>query len=478
MEPFGSIVRSEELIMQKKVEVELPKVPITISAEALFRYGLVAHVLARVALGEVRALVIVETTGMTHQAPGTGRARTVAGRTLYRWLAAFSGAGIDALEPKKRSRTDASVVLSPKLLAFLQAEKTKDKDASIPEMLRRARELSVIAKDARIHRATVHRALVRMGVPITRTRGKRDTDMRRFAFAFRMRMVLVDGKHFRAGAYRTKRVAFFFIDDCTRLILAVVVGASEAPGLLLRGLFEVIRRYGLMDVLYFDRGPGFNADDVRAVCARLEVRPIHGKSAYPEGHGKVERFNRTAWADCLRGLCTPEVDASLGALDLRLLHYVDTQYNPRTHDELQGMSPRERWDADERPLRFPRSHDDLHERFFVSEARTVSADNIVSVDGTLYEVPRGHARTRVEIRRHTLNGNLCILHEGKLVRLHPVDLAANAQSARAQVPQPRVDDTAEPPVTAASLAFDRDFGRVTDSSGGFVCPPKTSAKKE
>lgn len=459
-------------------EVELPKTPVAISTEALFRYGLVAQVLARVALGEVRALVIVEAAEVTYVAPGSGRTRAVGGRTLYRWLAAFARAGIAALEPQKRIRTDASVVLPAKLLAFLQAEKAKDPDASIPEMLRRARERDVIARGARIHRATVHRALVRMAVPLTRSRGKRDADMRRFAYAHRMRMVLVDGKHFRAGADRTKRVAFFFIDDCTRLLLAVVVGASETPLLLLRGLFEVIRRYGLMDVLYFDRGPGFKADDVHAVCGRLGVLPIHGKAQYPEGHGKIERFNRTAWNDCLRALCTPAVDASLGALDLRLNHYVDTQYNLRTHDELEGMSPKWRWDADEKPLRFPRNHDDLYERFFVSEARTVSADNIVSVDGTLYEMPRGHARTRIEIRRHTLNGHLCILHEGKLVRLHPVDLAANAQSARAAAPKASHDDTAEPPVTAASLAFDRDFGRITDSDGGLVCPSNRSAKKE
>lgn len=472
------MVHAEEATTPKMTEVELPKTPIAISTEALFRYGIVAQVLARVARGEVRALAIVEATEVTYLAPGSGRTRTVGARTLYRWLAAFARTGIGALEPQKRGRTDASVVLPATLLAFLQAEKAKDPHASIPEMLRRAHELDVISKDARIHRATVHRALVRMAVPLTRSRGKRDADVRRFAYAHRMRMVLVDGKHFRAGAGRAKRVAFFFIDDCTRLILAVVVGASENPLLLLRGLFEVIRRYGLMDAIYFDRGPGFKADDVHAVCVRLGVLPIHGKARYPEGHGKIERFNRTAWEDCLRALCTPAVDASLGALDLRLNHYVDTQYNPRTHDELEGMSPKGRWDADERPLRFPRSHDDLYERFFVSEARTVSADNVVSVDGTQYEVPRGHARTRIEIRRHTLTGHLCILHEGKLVRLHPVDLADNAQSARAAAPKAAFDDTTEPPVTAASLAFERDFGRVVDSAGGLIHTPNLSAKNE
>jgi hypothetical protein len=39
-----------------------------------------------------------------------------------------------------------------------------------------------------------------------------------------MQMVLCDGKHFRAGAARLRRVALFFLDDATRMGLHVVVG--------------------------------------------------------------------------------------------------------------------------------------------------------------------------------------------------------------------------------------------------------------
>jgi len=46
-------------------------------------------------------------------------------------------------------------------------------------------------------------------------------------------MVLADGKHFRAGAKRLRRVALFFLDDSTRYGLEVVVGTAESAPLFL-----------------------------------------------------------------------------------------------------------------------------------------------------------------------------------------------------------------------------------------------------
>jgi transposase InsO family protein len=450
-------------------DIELPKTPMTSSPEALFRYQVIAFVLARVALGQVRSVVIAEAVETTHITEN-GEARTVGLRTLYRWIAAYEQDGATGLEPA--AREVAATALSDKFLAFLRSEKTADARASIPEIIRRARERQVLAADETADRVTVYRAAVRLGLPLSQRSSKRDTDMRRFAYPNRMRMVLVDGKHFRAGQARLRRVAFFFIDDCSRRILGVVVGTSESTELLVRGLYLVILHFGLMDILYFDRGPGFFSSDTHAVCLRLGIRFIHGKAQYPEGHGKIERFNQTVWADLLRGLCRAEVDPDLGSLELRLRHYVDYQYNVREHESLDGMSPLARWDADERPLRFPRDQEDLRSRFLVTEARHVSSDNTVSVDGVCYEVPRGHARDRIELRRQTLDGSIWAPHEGRLVRLHPVDLAQNAEAHRASPPAPSADDQQEPPLTAAAMAFDRDFGPLPQP----VSHPRRSPK--
>ena len=63
-----------------------------------------------------------------------------------------------------------------------------------------------------------------------------------------------------------------------------------------------------------------------------------------------------------------------------------------------------------------------------------------------------------------LGGSIGVLHEGKLIDLRPVDLASNARSPRARTkegaPQPM------PPVTAAELAFNEDFGPVALGDGG------------
>ena len=44
--------------------------------------------------------------------------------------------------------------------------------------------------------------------------------------------------------------------------LHVVVGTSENAELFLRGLYETMLSYGMMDALFVDRGPGFVATDV------------------------------------------------------------------------------------------------------------------------------------------------------------------------------------------------------------------------
>lgn len=451
----------------KMVDIELPKTPITLSTEALFRYQVVAFVLTRVALGRPRPLAIEEAVDTTHFTE-TGDVRTVSRRTLYRWLAAYDREGFAGLEPALR--LVAPTALSEEFVEFLRREKTTDPAASIPEIIRRAREKHLFGAKQPISRITAYRAANRLALPLTRRASKRDTDMRRFAYPNRMRMVLVDGKHFRAGQDRLKRVAFFYIDDCTRRVLAVVVGTSESTELMLRGLFLVILHFGLMDIIYFDRGPGFKANDTHAVCVRLGVQYIHGKERYPEGHGKIERFNQTAHGDVLRGLTRAEVDPALGSLELRLRHYIERQYNVRGHESLDDVSPAARWDADERPLRFPRDQEDLRGRFLITESRRVSSDNIVSVDGISYEMPRGHARDHIELRRQTLDGSLWAPHEGRLVRLAPVDLASNAASFRANPSASSTDDQQEPPITAAAIAFDGDFGPLHD-------PPSNPARR-
>jgi len=245
-----------------------PRTPLLLSPEALFRYQIVSAVKSRELSGQRTDAAVREVAAQPHLTPA-GEPRAVSVRSIYRWLAEQ---GRD--EPADSAPVAPTPVISralpAALLDFLVEEKAEDRYASIPELLRRAHQLGVLGPHQRVDRTSVWRACVRLGLPLRRVPAKQEADQRRFAYPHRMMMVLADGKHFRAGIRRRKRVALFFLDDATRFGLGVVVGTDETAELFLRGLHGVLRRFGFMDVLFWIavRGSAPTAADTKAEASR------------------------------------------------------------------------------------------------------------------------------------------------------------------------------------------------------------------
>jgi len=438
-----------------------------ISPHALFRYHVISEVTARVLAGMSDALAIRDVLLLPHVDP-RGRSVRLAERTVYRWLRTYRSLGIEGLEDRARKKVRDSTVLSQELVRFLEQEKKRDPRASVPELIRRARELGHIGEQQPIDRTSVWRTCKRLGLPLTRPSRRRDQDMRRFAYSQRMLMVLADGKRFRAGTQRLRRVALCFIDDATRFALGGLVGTSESTEIFLRGFHRVILDFGMMRALFLDNGGAFISDDTRSVAGRLRFSLIFGTAEYPEGHGKIERWNRTLWDQLLRTFDNnPEIDPDLSALTLRLLHWVHHRYNHTPHEALKGKTPAERWAEDERDLAYP-DRAWLDACFTLTFERRVSNDNVISFEGVLYELPRGHAGATINVTRDLLDpGVLSILHNERLVRIHPVDLESNAYARRARRRAASPPQPAVPPDTAAHLAFRNDFAPIVDPDGGY-----------
>ena len=437
----------------------------TPNPKQLFRFSIISQVIARTERGQRRSEAVTDAAASSHIDP-SGRQVRVSARSVYRWLAMFEEHGIAGLADPPRLRSSDRI---PKtLLDFLRSERRRDSDASIPELLHRAILHGMTTAESAPHRATVHRALVRHGLSTQRATKTRGRDTRRFAYPHRMDMVLCDGKHFRAGAKRVRRVAMSYLDDATRKVLHVVVGPSESAELFLRGLYECILKHGLMSVIYLDRGPGYIANATQFVAARLGVHLVLGEVAYPQGHGKVERYHRTLTADLLRLLDkNHDVDPAIPALELRLRHYVDDVYAHRPHGGLSGDSPHKRFfETDKKPLRF-RGEDKLRPAFAIEHNRRVSNDHVVSFDGVSYEMPKGTASKRVVLRQQILDGKVYFEHEGRLIRLEPVDLHKNARDPRDR--RDSIDGHGEhrgDTQSAADLRFQDEFPPVVDRDGG------------
>lgn len=439
------------------------------SPEALFRYRIVSAVDVLVAQGhgvDEAVRLVAQSSGSLCDPP-----RAVGPRTVYRWRTAYQSGGLGGLEPTARARLEGSKVLSPELLDFLEREREQDPRASIPELITRARCHGIIGAHARIDRSTVWRAMRRKGLA-TRPGPPAPEDTRRFAYPERMQLVMADFVHFRAGAGRLKRVAVYLLDDATRfgLDVEVTTGGERAETVLLV-LARMLRRWGRCDMVYVDHGPGFVACDLVHVLAQLAIPHVLGRTRYPQGRGKIERFNRSLRARLLRSLASPEVDPAPEALTWRLRHDLEQVYNHRPHEGLAGESPAERWHAG-RPLRAVED-EELRRAFLVPLERTVTRDHIVSVEGVLYEVPVGYAGQRVTLARHIIENNALSLPgpDGASIRLKPVDPAANAVAGRARGLMKPVDGNEAPlPPTASMLHFEQTLGAITAPDGGFTHP--------
>lgn len=136
-------------------------------------------------------------------------------------------------------------------------------------------------------------------------------------------------------------------------------------------------------------------------------------------------------------------------------------------------TPWERWSRDPRPLQHL-TGEDLARAFVTYLERTVTNDRLVPIDSLFYELPRelspgGRRGEKVVVTHRLLEGTYHVVCGDRLVRIHEVDLAANARSPRARRGEPAAEETATPAEkTAADLAFERELGPVVDGDGSVL----------
>jgi transposase InsO family protein len=430
-------------------------------SEKLFRFSVVSALKAELLKGLSLPDAIKVVSKDDHFTP-EGEIKNFSARTLYRWYQSFEREGPSALSNKSKEGV-RNQRLTEQEMKFIKTTKESDPLASVPEVIKQGVLKNKLSKN--VSRTTVYRACKKMNLPLLRSSGPKNLDMRRFAYPNRMMMVLCDGKHFRAGATRKKRVALIFIDDATRFILHCAVGTSENTALFLKGLYAVITRYGLMRSLYLDKGPGFRSFETAGVVSKLGINLIHGKTRYPQGHGKIERFNRTIYNDLIRGLCRESVDPDLNSLNLRFKHYVEKIYNQSDHSSLQGKRPHDVFHGNEYPLNFPNDFEMLKDKFVLSAQRKVSKDNVISVNGNSLELPTGYAGRVVDVFKNILKNEVSIYHNGTRVQLFQVNLELNAKSKRGDIKSP--SPSSSEVKLAADIAYEDQMAPLVDDDGNY-----------
>jgi len=402
---------------------------------ALFRYGVVAPLAEResYAPGEVAATVR-EIAGREHYLPGRGAIR-ISERTVYAWLAAYRGGGIEALRPVLRKDRGRSRVLDDALLeraVLLRKEVLQRTTTTIIDILVLE---GTVPENLPFHRATLDRHLRRRGMSRRqlRTLGtKRHTKLVFDNFGD----VWVGDYHHGPpvltpdGGVTTAKICGF-LDHCTRYPVVSRYYLSEQFATLRDALLRAFLVFGLAVKIYVDWGSVFRAEQLAYSLERLDSHLIHSKAYYSEGRGLIERWWQLV-AEFENEVRNLERLLTIHELNTYWEAFRERRYCHAVHSEI-GRTPAEAIaEVERRPL----DPAVARELFLVGEDRTVHKKTCcVSVFAKefLCESFLKGQRVRVRFDPQDLSSVL-IFHDGRKVQTafpRPVNAPESAPTPEA-----------------------------------------------
>lgn len=401
-------------------------------AVAIYRATIIGPLMHRVLTHGQLATELRALSEQRFRPPHGDSTRTYSVPTLERWLYAYRAHGLDGLRPAPRSDRGFAQELSQELRDLLLDIRREHPDASVPLILKTLVEQGRIEQD-KVSEPTVRRlyavhhlrrcAARPEGEPKTRLRWQAERPNALWhGDVCHLTGCSVDGKI-------TPICIHGMLDDASRYVVALEAHFSEKEAEMLALCVDAWRRYGRPDALYLDNGATYRGDLLKTACARLGITLLHARPYDPQARGKMERFWATLRAGCLNYLGSV---ASLAEINATLRAFLDKRYHPAPHAGLLGQTPEKLYA--ERPAR-DSVVDEKSLRSALTERtrRRVSSDNIVSVDGDLWQLDQGYlAGQRVTVVQCFVAPQEppWVEVEGKRLVLHPVDPKANARRKR------------------------------------------------
>jgi putative transposase len=370
-----------------------------ITQKALFRFQVISSYLAAdPPRGKRRQ--ILEQLASKSWILQSGEVARVKAETIRYWLRLYRRDGFEALKDKPRS--DHGIRAIPKEIIEEACKlKLQVPERSIERIITIMENMQ-LSPPALLRRSTLHRALQEKGLSRRNLTIPDRQDLDRFEADYANDLWqadmlqgpwLPDPK--RPDKMR-RSYLYAFIDDASRLLLSGrFFFKGDLPALEL--VFKrALQRYGKPARLYYDNGMVFKSNHMKILCAELGIhKPIHTTPHRPEGHGKIEAFNRF----CVNNFIA-EVKASnlvtLDQLNEAFFAWVDEEYNHRKHSEL-GMSPKKRWLKDSSRIEYL-DEEKIRVAFLWREIRTPDKTSTIKLFSRSYKVSTTLARQKVEVR--------------------------------------------------------------------------------
>jgi len=366
---------------------------------ALLRYQVISAYLALDPPRGQRTAVLQQLADKTWTLPD-GRPVQFAAETLRGWVRRFRTGGLEALENAPRKRPGVQVLDDTQKTLICRLKRDVP-SRSLDRIIEIAEETGLVEPGV-LSRSTVHRVLRAHGLSRRKRTEASTDDLDRFEAAFPNDLWQSD---MLSGPWlpdpdnpgkRKKAWLHAWIDDHSRLLIAGRWAFKSDLHVLELSFREALRRCGLPKRVYYDNGGPYISHHMKQIVGVLSnQRPIYTTANRPEGHGKIEAFNRLC-----RAAFVDEVKASsittLDELNTAFNAWKDLKYNRRLHSEI-GQTPWDRWRAE--PDRIETVSERLiTEAFLFRTKRTTDKAGVLKLFGTQYQVGPELARRRVEVR--------------------------------------------------------------------------------
>lgn len=350
---------------------------------AQFRFGVIADLTGgrRLTRGE-RERIIREKSACEWDIPYSGRSY-ISRSTILNWLMRYekSGRQIESLYPQDREdKGKTRAIAEDEALALMNLKKEL-KGASLPVIMRVARQRNILSAGFKASYATIYRLFQRHGLM---DEEHAQIDRRRFEAEFPNDIWQSDCMHgplAEVGGRLRKTFLFAFLDDMSRLIPHAEFYLHERLDSYIESLQKAIGKRGLPRKLYIDNAPTFRSQLLSHATASLGIALIHSKPYQPEGRGKIERWFKTVR---MQFLSTIPDGLPLDELNRRLNEWIDKQYHATVHSSTKE-TPLSRYLKHLHLIQeAPRN---LNDYFRIRVNRKVDRDRTVSLAGRIYEAP-------------------------------------------------------------------------------------------
>ena len=366
---------------------------------ALFRYGLIAHLIFDpLAAGQLEG-ALREIAAKTYTIPYSTRNR-VGIATLRRYLQHYQQQGFEALRPQERTDKHAPRAFPPEVVEkaiALREEQPARTTAMIVNILKQDKSLK-LSQPLNAHTLTTH---LRMHGKTRRLLANTGRVFKRFERQHTNSLWQGDmmfgpwlpdpsqpGKKRRAHL-------FAFIDDHSRLVPYAEFFFDESLPRMERVLKVGILRRGVPQAIYVDNGKVYASTQFGAACASLGIQRIHAAPYSPEGKGKIERFFETTRLQFMPEVEVSEI-ATLAELNESLWAWLECVYHTAIHRETE-QPPLERYQQGLQTVRAA-DPETLRKAFLWRETRKVRKDGCIELQGNRYEVDGHLAGRTLELR--------------------------------------------------------------------------------